>query len=156
MGALPNELRGRPQLPPHLRSMPGGTGGRGKVQTAHRVVSKKERYLMRTGTKNRAERRIILLREQRKAPEAVSTAAASAAPPAEPTPPPPVPAVSDKKGRLAEAEARGLGGVDEAQQLRRLARVQTKAEEARQQAAASTLTPAAASLLAQLRSGAAS
>lgn len=111
---------------------------------------------MRTGTKNRAERRIILLREQRKAPEAVSTAAASAAPPAEPTPPPPVPAVSDKKGRLAEAEARGLGGVDEAQQLRRLARVQTKAEEARQQAAASTLTPAAASLLAQLRSGAAS
>ena len=114
---------------------------------------------MRTGTKNRAERRIILLREQRKAPEGAATAASSAAPPpqpAEPAPPPPVRSVSDKKGRLAEAEARGLGGVDEAQQLRRLARVQTKAEEARQQAAASTLTPAAASLLAQLRSGAAS
>ena len=122
--------------------------------TQHRVISPKERYLLRTGKiPSKMERQIILMREQRlSSGDTAAPAAAAAAASA----PPPVPAVLDRRGRLAEAAARGLDDVDEAQQLRRLARVQTQAEEARQQAAASTLTPAAASLLAQLRSGAVS
>ena len=121
--------------------------------TQHRVISPKERYLLRTGKiPSKMERQIILMREQRLSSGDTAPAAAAAAASA----PPPVPAVLDRRGRLAEAAARGLDDVDEAQQLRRLARVQTQAEEARQQAAASTLTPAAASLLAQLRSGAVS
>jgi hypothetical protein len=43
--------------------------------------------------------------------------------------------------------------VDEQQQLRRLARVQEQAEDKQERAAAKRLTPAAADLLAQLRSG---
>jgi len=146
-------------------------GRKGKVQLVgcKRELGKKERYLLRTGKLNKAERRIVLLREERKAAggdaaaEAVLLRAETSSrtyfpPPAEPSPTPALPeaaapAPSDPEAWLAEAAARNLGGVDSTQQLRRLARVRDAEEEARQRKVAATLTPAAASLLADLRAG---
>ena len=124
-------------------------GRKGKVPDAgmKRSISKKERFLLRTGKLNKEERRIVLLREQRMAAESAPAAAV----PAVAAPAPSM--ATDTGSRLAEAAERGLGGVDETQQLRRLARAHEQDEQARQQAKATALTPAAASLLAQLRGG---
>ena len=126
-------------------------GRKGKVPDAgmKRSISKKERFLLRTGKLNKEERRIVLLREQRMAAESAPAAAVPAV--AAPAPAPSM--ATDTGSRLAEAAERGLGGVDETQQLRRLARAHEQDEQARQQAKATALTPAAASLLAQLRGG---
>ena len=115
-------------------------------------MSQAERKMHRKGVR-KEERRILLLREQRKAAEAPTPKVAEVphAPPAVS-----VPALSvaaDEKARLAEAAARGLGGGDPTQQLRRLARAHEQDAQARQHAAATTMTPAAASLLAALRAG---
>ena len=139
-------------------------GRKGKVPLANckRELGKKERYLLRTGKLNKAERRIVLLREERKAAGGDAAAAAvllrEETPPAAPSPTPALPeaaapAPSNPEAWLAEAAERNLGGVDSTQQLRRLARVRDAEEEARQKKAATTLTPAAASLLANLRAG---
>ena len=59
-----------------------------------------------------------------------------------------------RETRVAEAMARGLSGkgVDEEHMLRRLARVREAEQAAKDEAAAKAVTPAAASLLADLRS----
>ena len=148
-------------------------GSRGKMPLSglQKKLTKKERWLLRTGNMpSKAERNIVLLRAKRRgevdgdvectehrslpypagasdASSAASiTALAQAAPPSSSE-------TADRKARLAAAAALGLDGVHEQQQLRRLARVQEEAQEKQQQAAARTLTPAAADLLAQLRSG---
>ena len=142
-------------------------GSRGKMPLSglQKKLTKKERWLLRTGNMpSKAERNIVLLRARRRgeptgdeecrehrslpAPASADPEPASAQPA-----PPPVAETSDRKARLAAAAALGLDGVHEEQQLRRLARVQEQAEEAQQRATARTMTPAAADLLAQLRSG---
>ena len=130
-------------------------GRKGKVPLANckRELGKKERYLLRTGKLNKAERRIVLLREERKAAGNVEETLPAASITTAALPAAAAPAPSDPEARLAEAAARNLGGVDPTQQLRRLARVREAEEEARQKRASSTLTPAAASLLAELRAG---
>ena len=148
-----------------LSKMGRDKGGRGKMPLSglQKKLTKKERWLLRTGNMpSRAERNIVLLRAKRRGEPTGDEewndhrslpAPASAEPgPSQPAPPP-VTETSDRKARLAAAAALGLDGVHEQQQLRRLARVQEQAEEAQQRAAARTLTPAAADLLAQLRSG---
>ena len=133
-------------------------------------LTKKERWLLRTGNMpSKAERNIVLLRAKRRReldgdvectehrslpyPAGASDASSAASITALAQAAPPSSATSDRKKRLEAAAALGLDGVQEQQQLRRLARVQEQAEEKQQQAVARTLTPAAADLLAQLRSG---
>ena len=146
-------------------------GSRGKMPLSglQKKLTKKERWLLRTGNMpSKAERNIVLLRakrrgepdgdeectEHRSLPYPAGASDASAAPAASAqAAPPPVAETSDRKARLAAAAALGLDGVDEQQQLRRLARVQEQAEDKQERAAAKRLTPAAADLLAQLRSG---
>lgn len=125
-------------------------------------VSRQEARLLRTGILNRREREIVLLKARRQsttdgtAVMRPSTAdpASLVAPPAAP-PTAPLAAPPAKEGayatRLADAEARGLdgGGVDEEQRLRRL--IRARAADAAQEAKQSTVTPAAALLLAQMR-----
>ena len=146
-------------------------GSRGKMPLSglQKKLTKKERWLLRTGNMpSKAERNIVLLRAKRRGepdgdeectehrslpyPAGASDASAAPAAPAQ-SAPPPVAETSDRKARLAAAAALGLDGVHEQQQLRRLARVQEQAEDKQQRATARTLTPAAADLLAQLRSG---
>jgi len=120
-------------------------------------MSQAERKMHRKGIR-KEERRILLLQEQRKAaapgPRPKSAKQAPMSKAAEvPQAPPAVSVAADEKARLAEAAARGLGGGDPTQQLRRLARAHEQDAEARQQVAATTMTPAAASLLAALRAG---
>ena len=146
-------------------------GSRGKMPLSglQKKLTKKERWLLRTGNMpSKAERNIVLLRakrrgepdgdeectEHRSLPYPAGASDASAAPAASAqAAPPPVAETSDRKARLAAAAALGLDGVHEQQQLRRLARVQEQAEDKQQRATARTMTPAAADLLAQLRSG---
>jgi hypothetical protein len=154
-----------------LSSMGRDKGSRGKMPLSglQKKLTKKERWLLRTGNMpSKAERSIVLLRakrrgepdgdeectEHRSLPYPAGASDASAAPAASAqAAPPPVAETSDRKARLAAAAALGLDGVDEQQQLRRLARVQEQAEDKQERAAAKRLTPAAADLLAQLRSG---
>ena len=154
-----------------LRNMGRDKGSRGKMPLSglQKKLTKKERWLLRTGNMpSKAERNIVLLRAKRRGepdgdeectehrslpyPAGASDASAAPAAPAQ-SAPPPVAETSDRKARLAAAAALGLDGVHEQQQLRRLARVQEAAEDKQQRATARTLTPAAADLLAQLRSG---
>jgi hypothetical protein len=154
-----------------ILSMGRDKGSRGKMPLSglQKKLTKKERWLLRTGNMpSKAERSIVLLRakrrgepdgdeectEHRSLPYPAGASDASAAPAASAqAAPPPVAETSDRKARLAAAAALGLDGVDEQQQLRRLARVQEQAEDKQERAAAKRLTPAAADLLAQLRSG---
>ena len=117
-------------------------------------MSQAERKMQRMGV-GKEERRILLLREQKRSAKSRAPKATGApyASPVAPQAPPAVSVAADEEGRLAEAAARGLGGGDPAQQLRRLARAHEQDAQARQHAVATTMTPAAASLLAQLRSG---
>uniref|UniRef100_A0A7S2JAL3 Uncharacterized protein n=1 Tax=Haptolina brevifila TaxID=156173 RepID=A0A7S2JAL3_9EUKA len=107
-------------------------------------------YLLRTGKLNRKEREVMLLKDRRK----FGAANLLLKPPACSSQPAPLAAAKQGtadtyEARLEEAEARGLGGVDHAQQLRRLIR----AREADEAAAHTQLSssPAAAELLAQMR-----
>ena len=155
----------------HFSEMGRDKGSRGKMPLSglQKKLTKKERWLLRTGNMpSKAERNIVLLRakrrgepdgdeectEHRSLPYPAGASDASAAPAASAqAAPPPVAETSDRKARLAAAAALGLDGVHEQQQLRRLARVQEQAEEKQQRVTARTMTPAAADLLAQLRSG---
>ena len=145
-------------------------GSRGKMPLSglQKKLTKKERWLLRTGNMpSKAERNIVLLRAKRRGevdgdvectehrslpyPAGASDASSAASITALAQAAPPSSETSDRNSRLAAAAALGLDGVHEQQQLRRLARVQEQAQEKQQQAAARTLTPAAADLLAQLK-----
>lgn len=147
--------------------MPRSRGHKGTGASFRDGVSKLERKLMRKGQLNAKERKIILMREERKAQQqqhsssnAFSTegagAAAAAAKPVldeeEVQLLKRLRAEGTRESRLAECALRGLSGVgiDEEQQLRRLARIH--AEEAAAVAAeAAKPTSAAKEALAKLK-----
>jgi hypothetical protein len=137
------------------RQMPRSRGHKGSGAGFRTGLSTFETQLLRRGTTSRREREILLLRAARKRPGAHEDAGPSLAPPATAAAPPDVPAAAEDtlEARLAEALARGLGGygIDEDQMLRRLMRAREADATARAKAAENAVTPAAASLLSELR-----